>query len=129
MGANKEEISKKHDDAKLGNLTRQQLKDLEARDKSKLQKTLDLLIMVLPIICGIIAICEYKFIPDNSPNENPNTYLGLLIILIGAYVLYLAYAGIKNARNDKTVLEKIRYKAPLYSALFLLLGMYDYLTL
>ena len=90
MVANKEEISKKYDDAKLGNLTRQQLKDLEARDKSKLQKTLDLLIMVLPIICGIIAICEYKFIPDNSPNENPNTYLGLLIILIGAYVLYLA---------------------------------------
>lgn len=129
MTVNKEEFSKKEADKKPDKLTRQQLKDLEARDKSKLQKTLDLLIMVLPIICGIIAVCEYKFIPDNSPNENPNTYLGLLLILIGVYVLYLAYAGIKNAKNDKTVLEKIRYKAPLYSALFLLLGLYDYLTL
>lgn len=129
MGVNKEEHSKNNVDGKLGNLTRQQLKDLEARDKSKLQKSLDLLIMVLPILCGIVAICEYQFIPNNSPNENPNTYLGLLIILIVAYVLYLAFAGVKNMKNDKTILEKIRYKAPLYSALFLLLGMYDYLTL
>lgn len=35
----------------------------------------------------------------------------------------------KKLRHDKTVLDKLRYKAPLYAALFLLLAGYDYLTL
>ena len=100
-------------------LTRQQLRELEAKEKTRGQKILDLIIVLLPIVCGIVAVCEYLFIPDNSPNDNPNTYLGVLCVFITAYVLYNIYAIIKNTRGDKNVYEKIRYKAPLYSALFL----------
>ena len=110
-------------------LTRQQLRELEAKEKTRGQKILDLIIVLLPIVCGIVAVCEYLFIPDNSPNDNPNTYLGVLCVFITAYVLYNIYAIIKNTRGDKNDYEKIRYKAPLYSALFLVLAGYDFLTL
>lgn len=113
----------------LDKLTRQQLKEIEAREKTPFQKMLDNIIMLFPIVCGIIACWEYLTIPDNSPNSDPMTYLGFLIILIAVYTLYLLFAGFRNLRGDKTVIEKVRHKAPLYSALFLLLAAYDYLTL
>lgn len=110
-------------------LTRQQLRELEAKEKTPFQKALDVIIMILPVICGVVAILEYKLIEDGSPNSNPNTYLGVLILFIAAYLLYAIFAIIKRVRGDKTVIEKLRYKAPLYSALFLLLAVYDYMTL
>ena len=76
----------------LGSLSRQQLKELEAREKSGFQKALDWIIMILPVICGIISILEYKFIPDGITNRNPQTYLGALIVLIAAYIIYFLVA-------------------------------------
>lgn len=110
-------------------LTRQQLRDLETKEKSKGQVLLDRVVMTLPFICGLIAISEYCFIPNKSPNDNPYTYLGALIILVLAYIFYGVFAAFKRKAGDKTIIEKFRYKAPLYSALFLLLAAYDYLTL
>ena len=121
--------TKNIDTSRLDKLTRQQLKELEEKEKTRGQKVMDWIIMLLPIFCGGIAVWEYVTIPDNSPNDNPNTYLGFLFILIAAFVLYFIYALIKKIRGDKTVLDRLRYKAPLYSALFLLLAGYDYLTL
>lgn len=117
------------DTSQLDKLTRQQLRELEEKEKTRGQKILDGIICILPIVCGGISVWEYLMIPDNSPNANPNTYLGFLLILIAAYVLYLAFGFIKKLRGDKTVMDNIRYKAPLFSALFLLLTGYDYLTL
>ena len=116
----------------LDKLTRQQLKELEEKQKTRLEKWLDLLLVLLPFICGGIAIVEYLFVPDNSPNKNPNTYTGFLIILVLAYFLYNAYAMWKKygaAHKDKSVYDKLLYRAPLFAALFLLLAAYDYLTL
>lgn len=113
----------------LDRLTRQQLKELEAKQKTKFQKIMDLIYVLLPIVCGFIAIAEYQFLPNNSANRNPGTYLGFLLILIAAYVIYVAYATFKNTKGDKTVFDKVRYRAPLFAALFLLLAAYDYLTL
>lgn len=130
MAANREPKGKKGIDTRhLENLTRQQLKELEEKEKTVGQKILDAVIMMLPVICGIAAILEYRMIPDGSTNKNPNTYLGLLAVLIGVYILYVLAAGIRKLRWDKTGMEKVRYKAPLFSALFLLLLAYDYLTL
>lgn len=120
---------KKIDTSQLDKLTRQQLKELEEKEKTRGQKIFDAIICVLPIVCGGISVWEYLMVPDNSPNANPNTYLGMLLILITAFVFYLAFGFIKKLRGDKTVMDKIRYKAPLYSALFLLLTAYDYMTL
>ena len=52
----------------LGHLTRQQLKELEEKEKTRSQKILDFIVMILPVICGFIAIIEYWEVPNGSPN-------------------------------------------------------------
>ena len=113
----------------LDQLTRQELKELEAKQKTRGQKILDLIIVLLPILCGFVAMAEYHFVPNNSANSNPMTYMGMLILFILAYVAYIAFATIKNVSGNKAVFEKVRFRAPLFAALFLLLAFYDYLTL
>ena len=98
----------KEDSEDLSKLTRQQLRDLEAREKTTGQKVLDSIIVVLPVVCGMIAILEYMLIPNGNQNQ---------------------VGGISKLRGNKNILEKCRYRAPLFSALFLLLAGYDYLTL
>ena len=115
--------------AHLGQLTRQQLRELETREMTPIQKLFELIILLMPNICGIAAILEYMLIPNNSANKNPYTYLALLILCIVLYNVYGLYAGIRRYKGDKTVYDKLRYRAPLYAALFLLLAFYDYLTL
>lgn len=115
--------------SQVGKLTRQQLRDLEAKEKTKTQIVLDKIIIILPIICSILAMLEYMLIPDGSPNDNSHTYLGFLIVLGCAYVVYIAFALFRKWKNDKLAMEQLRYRAPLLSALFLLLTAYDYLTL
>lgn len=130
MLSNKEKTSEQHkNQSQPGRLTRQQLRELETKEKTRGQIILDWIIMVLPAVCGGVAVLEYLLVPNNSPNKNPNTYLGVLAVFIVAYVLYFLFALVKKLRADKTVLEKLRYRAPLFSALFLLLAGYDYLTL
>lgn len=120
---------RKEDSEDLSKLTRQQLRDLEAREKTTGQKVLDSIIVVLPVVCGMIAILEYMLIPNGNQNQDIYTYLGLLIILSVAYIVYMTVGGISKLRGNKNILEKCRYRAPLFSALFLLLAGYDYLTL
>jgi len=110
-------------------LTRQQLRELETKKKTPRQRVLEGTILCLPLVCGSIAVAEYLFLPDNSLNRNPNTYLMVLIVLILLYVLYGAYVGLRWCSGDKQPYERLRYRAPLFSAAFLLLAVYDYLTL
>ena len=110
-------------------LTRQQLKELEQKKLTPLQRFFELIIMILPLFCGIIAILEYTLIPDRGRNANPGVYLACLIVLVVAYNVYGWYAAFKRTKGDKTPYEKLRYKAPLFAALYLLLAVYDYLTL
>ncbi len=130
MIINKSKNTKKDmDSGQFENLTRQQLRELEEKEKTRGQKILDGIIMILPLVCGGVAVLEYWMIPNGRPNKNPYTYVWFLGVLIAAYVIYFIAALAKKAYRDKTVLDQLRYRAPLFSALFLLLAGYDYLTL
>lgn len=127
--SNQNDTSGKSDALQLGQLTRQQLKELEEKEKTRSQKIADKIIILLPVLCGLFAIWEYWEIPNNSPNSKPYTYVGVVVAFILAYVVYWLIAFIKKARHDKTAMDMVRYRAPLFSALFLLLAGYNYLTL
>ena len=99
------------------------------KEKTPFQKFLDCVIVLFPILCGAIAVAEYLLVPDSFTNSNPNTYLYLLVILIALYTVRAIVALVKYAMNDKPFFQKVRYKAPLHAAFFLLLTAYDYLTL
>ena len=77
----------------LGHLTRQQLKELEQREKTRGQKILDLVIMLLPVICGFIAVIEYWEVPNGSPNSHPYTYVWAVAAFMTAYALYALQPG------------------------------------
>lgn len=122
-------VSDRKENLHLDNLTRRQLMELEEKQKSTLQIWMDRIIMILPIVCGLFAIWEYWEIPNNSPNDKPYTYVGVIVVFMLAYVIYLLAGLAAKVRKDKSLLDQIRYRAPLFSALFLLLSLYDYLTL
>lgn len=93
------------DRSQLGHLTRQQLKELEEKEKTTWQKVLDWIIMILPFVCGMIAMLEYWMVPNGSPNSNPYTYVGFLAVLISAYLIYFAFSLIQRLRGNKSVLD------------------------
>ncbi|MBR2483881.1 MAG: ABC transporter permease subunit [Oscillospiraceae bacterium] len=94
-----------------------------------LQKTMELIIMILPWVCFGVALAEYMLLPNNSRNTKPWNYVIVLCIGILAYTCYGIFAAIHLRRGEKKYLEKLRYSAPLISALFLFFAFYDYLTL
>lgn len=113
----------------LENLTRRQLKDLEEKEKTPLEKAVELLIMVLPLACGGAALAEYWLVPNNTANKNPMSYMMVLLFFMLAYACWGCYAAVRRRQGDKNSYEKVRYRAPLFSGLFLLLLVYDVLTL
>ena len=50
-------------------LTRQELHELETKEKTGKERLIEKLILVLPEICAVTAILEYMLIPDNSMNR------------------------------------------------------------
>lgn len=127
--SSKVKAEERMDAALLSGLTRRQLKELEEKEKTPAQKLAETIIMVLPILCGGLALAEYLIIPNNSRNPKPWSYVWVLGIAIGAYLVCLFISLIKKNRGEKQFYEKIHYKAPHFSALFLFLALYDYLTL
>ena len=117
------------DTKQVQTLTRQQLLNLERKKKTKFQRWMDLVICLLPFVTGLLAIWEYITIPDNSRNANPGVYLTFLIVLLAAYAVYFVVSLVILARGNRDMVDKLRYRAPLFAALFLLLTAYDYLTL
>ncbi|MCI6837136.1 MAG: hypothetical protein MR861_04745, partial [Clostridiales bacterium] len=49
----------KLDAALLSGLNRRQLKELEEKEKTPAQKTAEVIVMLLPLLCGCIAMAEY----------------------------------------------------------------------
>ena len=117
------------DTKELQNLTRKQLLELERKKKTKLQLWADLIVFFLPFLGGLVAILEYKLIPDNSRNANPFVYEWFLYILKAAYAVYCVASTITLNKGNRDMIDKQRYRAPLFTALFLLFAGYDYLTL
>ena len=86
-------------------LTRAQLKELEQKKLTPVQRFFELIIMILPLVCGLVAIAEYQLIPDNSRNANPGVYLAFLIILIVVYNVWGWYTAYKRVKGDKVPYE------------------------
>ena len=60
----------------LGHLTRQQLKELEQREKTRGQKILDLVIMLLPVICGSSLLSSTGRYQTEVPTAIPTPMCG-----------------------------------------------------
>ena len=122
-------MEKTTDTKQVQTLTRQQLLNLERKKKTRFERWMDLIICILPFLAGGVAIWEYVTIPDNSRNANPFVYEWFLYLLMGAYAAYCVVSTIFLLKGNRDVIDKLRYRAPLYTALLLLLAGYDYLTL
>ncbi|MDD7401295.1 MAG: ABC transporter permease subunit [Eubacteriales bacterium] len=125
----KSAISQTDGSPAMDGLTRSQLFDLERRVKTKKQVYFDIFVCFLPLLAGAVALLEYLTIPDNSPNKNPHVYTVFLLILVVAYGIYALVSLWKKSRGDNHATDLLRYRAPLFTGLFLLLAFYDYLTL
>ena len=106
-------------------ITRQKLLELEKKEKTGFEKIADGVILLLPFVCAGIAVLEYIYIPNNTGNPFPERYIIFISFLMGLYALFLIVSILKNLLGDFTVLAKARHYAPLYSAVFLLLALYD----
>ena len=106
-------------DKSAGHLTRQQLKELEQRDKTRGQKILDLvIIMLLPVICGFIAVIEYWEVPKRK-SQQPSLHLcGQWQTFTTAYALYAALSRDEILEGDKRTAEDLRYRRLLVFFLF-----------
>jgi len=104
-------------------------KELEEKEKTPAQKTAEAIIMILPLLCGCIAMAEYVILPNNSRNSKPWSYVWVLGAAMCIYLVCFIVSLIRRARGEKQLYEKLRYKAPRYAALFIFLAVYDYLTL
>lgn len=109
------------------NLTERQLRDLEAAPKTKKDKIFDRVICALPIIMGIVAVCEYLYVPNYKQTStytityNYVYFLGFLILLaIGIFIASLF---------SRRAFDYLRYHAPFYTLVFVLLTLYDLATL
>ena len=121
---------KYNEDAKSSNkLTRAQLMELEERDKTPREKLLDAIITVLPMAAIILGLAEYLLIPDCNPNPMPHMYTVVLAAVLVLYVVMFIVAKIKEKNGHKDMIRSLRYKAPLYTVIMLLLTAYDYLTI
>lgn len=114
---------------RLGAINRQKLLKLEKKDKTAFEKTVDVVVLLLPFVCGGLALLEYCCVPEKTSNPFPERYAIFIVGLICLYGLFLAVSIIKDKMDDFTLLVKARYYAPLYSGVFLFLAFYDYLTL
>ena len=129
MADPREKIEAGSDAALLSGLNRRQLKELEEKEKTPAQKTAELVVMLLPLLCGGVALCEYLLLPDNSRNRNPWSYVWVLGAAMAAYLVCFVVAAVRKKGGKRQFYETLHYKAPRFSALFLFLAFYDYLTL
>ncbi|BFL75897.1 ABC transporter permease [Finegoldia magna] len=110
---------------KLDELTRERLIELESRPKTKVQKILDVIKLILPIIMGVICVFEYVLYPNLKPDATQtNTYVVFIWALVALYGVFFIASFFK-----KSIRAKLVYKAPFYAFVFFLLTLYDFLTL
>ena len=103
-------------------LTKEELIKLESKPRNKGRERFRL---ILPNIAGLIAIFEYVYLPDHNPSaQKTNLYNGFLWILLGIYGLALVVSIKKESLRERLV-----YRSPFYTFVFILLILYDVLTL
>lgn len=103
-------------------LTREELIRLESKPRSRAR---DIFKLSLPIIAGLLAIFEYILLPDANPAAvKTNLYNGFLWILLGIYGIAL----LVSFKSEK-LRARLIYKSSFYTFVFVLLMVYDILTL
>lgn len=103
-------------------LTKEELIKLESRPRNK---AYDIFKLILPIIAGLLAIFEYIYLPDHNPiAAKTNLYNGFLWILLGIYGLALIISFKKESLRERLI-----YKSSFYTFVFIILIIYDVLTL
>lgn len=103
-----------------------ELAELE-QDRKKItkgQKVLSRIIAALPVIAGVLHLIEYLFVPNKGTNSCTPVYAYLVGLGVAVWgVLYI----ISFFRSE--LYATLKYKAALYTALFILLTLYDIATL
>lgn len=105
-------------------LTKDELDQLESRPKTRLEKFLDVVICLLPIAAGCVALWEYNCVA-NLPGNETGTYYNYFLL----FLMALAGLGFLAAMCGRKAFRWMRYKAPFYAFVFLVLAAYDWLTL
>ena len=108
----------------LNHLTRERLAELESRPRTPLSVVLDCAVCIMPVIFGFLALAEYIYLPNTGNNTSTATYtyfLAVLIFLAGGFFVVSLFC--------RKAFYHLRYKAPFYALVFVLLTAYDYLTL
>ena len=108
----------------LSHLTRERLAELESRPRTPLRVFMDYVICFMPVIFGLLALAEYIYVPNLKGNKSTSTYTYFLAILLLTAGIYFVMSFF-----SKKIFLVLRYKAPFYSFIFVLLAAYDYLTL
>lgn len=118
------------EDAKsMSKLTREQLLELEEREKTPREKLFDAIFLMLPVLLAVLSLAEYTLLPDVNANPMPWLYTLALGFVLAAYIAALLAGVIRFKRGNKKLLQHLRYKAPLYSVLLILLTLYDVATI
>lgn len=114
----------------MNQLTKEQLLKIEKKQKSKKERILDLIIILLPIFACLIAISEYVFVKNKYQNDYEYRYLYLLIISIAVYILQILKSIFHYiSKKDDSLYIKYRNRAPWLVVIYLFLAIFDYLTL
>ena len=103
-------------------LTKDEVIRLESKPRNKNKERIRL---ILPILLGIIAILEYYFMADFDPSSvKTGLYPGFLGLLLAIYLI----AVMISFKNEK-LRDRLVYKAPFYTFIFVILIIYDIMTL
>jgi NitT/TauT family transport system permease protein len=111
-------------------LTVWDLKQLEAKPKTFLQRIGDRGICLLPFLVTALIIIEYKFIPhfknftSLDQNRPTNVYAWFIGIFAAVFLIWNVLALLSRKAG-----EKLRHNAPIYASAFSLLLVYDLATL
>ena len=100
------------EDAKsMAKLTREQLLELEEREKTPKEKFFDVVFMLMPVVFALISLAEYTMLPDLNPNPMPYLYTGLLAIMLAAYVIAAIVGAVLYKKGNKKLLEAVNKEA------------------
>lgn len=115
--------------ALLSGLTRRQLRELEEKEKTPAQKTAEAVIMVLAAALRRYRAARISPCAEQQPQPEP------VELCLGARRGAGGVSGLSDRRRlrkkagKRQFYDTLHYKAPHFSALFLFLTLYDYLTL
>ncbi len=105
-------------------LTREELAEMESAPKTKVQRIMDVVICFCPYLVAAVMFFVYYQVPDAVLNNRPHTFTIVVCFFLVLYLIMLI-----RGLLSKSYFGKVRYKAPLYSVIILIIMLYDVLTL